>query len=69
MPKEPQTSNNLRLGKRYTCSCIRFCKGVEREVSKSTYLRHAKSTAGLSSPREVEAIAADVSFFVLLWCD
>ncbi len=37
MPKEPS-----RSAKKYFCSCIKFCKGTPREVSKSSFLRHAK---------------------------
>jgi hypothetical protein len=61
MPKEPSKST-----KKYTCSCIKFCKGISREVSKSTYLRHAKS--GAQPAMEVNtpaALAASVSFSFL----
>ncbi|KJA22215.1 hypothetical protein HYPSUDRAFT_202449 [Hypholoma sublateritium FD-334 SS-4] len=47
MPKEPtllKTSEKSAI--KYTCSCVTFCKGVLREVSKSTHLRHtARSRA------------------------
>ncbi len=46
MPKEPTTSKNPReTEKRLVCSCLKFCKGTARQVSKSTYLRHSRLAA------------------------
>lgn len=48
MPKEPRATERLRP-KTYTCSCIKFCKGIVREISKATYLRHSKHAAKTQS--------------------
>ena len=44
MPKEPkmQKTQKSTSSTKYTCSCIKFCKGVLCKISKSTYLRHSK---------------------------
>ena len=38
------------LGRKYFCDCPRYCKGRQRQVSCSTYVRHLSSRPTLRSP-------------------
>lgn len=57
MPKEPRATRDSQ-SKAYTCSCIKFCKGIMRQISKSTYLRHSKYAA--TTLKSVTSSAAPV---------